>query len=453
MKNLVAILAILFCFFGAFAQEEVAAVDINEDDLGNVSDAFKENFFDALSEKARENHDRAIEKLLICERLQPDNGAVQFELAKNYMASNAFAKAESSLLNAINISGDREWLLDNLMEVYNKQKKYKEAVKVLEKLSVINEDYEELLPFAYLRAGNIGKGLESINSLDLKLGKNRERTALKNQLERRQSQKDIVSGNLEDLEKQLEVEPKNEKIYIQLIYGYSLQKNTEKMLEFAEKLEEEIPESDQAQLALYKIYLENDEFEKGVESMNRIFASSQLENTAKIEVLKDFVQTASQNVQLQSSIQETIENFADTVEDLEAYKILAEYFNKQKKLDTALKFYEAAMELDDLDFELIKNTALLYLDTEAFEKAKQLSSKALESYPSQPLLYLINGAALNQTGDSKRAVLQLDTGLSYLLDEPQLERDLYGQLAIAYDKLGDGKKAAFARSQMKALSN
>ena len=49
-----------------------------------------------LSEKARENHDRAIEKLLVCERLQPDNGAVQFELAKNYMASNAFAKAETA---------------------------------------------------------------------------------------------------------------------------------------------------------------------------------------------------------------------------------------------------------------------------------------------------------------------------------------------------------------------
>lgn len=453
MKNLVAILAILFCFFSAFAQEEVAAVDINEDDLGNVSDAFKENFFDALSEKARENHDRAIEKLLICERLQPDNGAVQFELAKNYMASNAFAKAESSLLNAINISGDREWLLDNLMEVYNKQKKYKEAVEVLEKLSVINEDYEELLPAAYARIDEFAKAIESINLLDSKLGKDNGRTGLKNMLERSQNRKDNLGDKVEDLEKQLEVEPKNEKIYIQLIYGYSLQKNTEKMLEFAEKLEEEIPESDQAQLALYKIYLENDELEKGVESMNRIFASSQLENAAKIEVLKDFVQTASQNVELQSSIQETIENFADTVEDLEAYKILAEYFNKQKKLDTALKFYEAAMELDDLDFELIKNTALLYLDTGAFEKAKQLSSKALESYPSQPLLYLINGAALNQTGDSKRAVLQLDTGLSYLLDEPQLERDLYGQLAIAYDKLGDGKKAAFARSQMKALSN
>ncbi|SCY35099.1 hypothetical protein SAMN05192588_2423 [Nonlabens sp. Hel1_33_55] len=447
------IFAVLFSFSGAFAQEEVAAIEVNEDDLGEVSDGFKENFFDALSEKARENHDRAIEKLLICERLEPDNGAVQFELAKNYMASNAFAKAETSLLNAIKISGDREWLLDTLNEVYNRQQEFEKAVAILEKLAKINEDYEELLPVAYLRVNNSAKALESIKSLDRKLGSNTERTALKNRLEQNQQQKEIVSDNLDVLEEQLATNPKNEQIYIKLIYGYSRLNNMEKMLEFAEKLEEELPESDKAQLALYKIYLENGDVDKGLESMNRVFESSQLETVSKTEVLKDFIQTSTTNPALQSLLENVIEDFSSNVEDLEAYKVLASYFKQEKQLQAALKFYELGMELNDQDFELIKNTALLYLDTGAFAKAEQLSSNALESYPSQPLLYLINGAALNQTGDAKKALVQLDTGLSYLLDEPQLERDLYGQLAIAYEKLGDNKKAADARAKMKAISN
>jgi len=452
MKKLLFSILILISF-GAFAQEEVAAVEVNEDDLGEVSDAFKENFFDALSEKARENHDRAIEKLLICERLDPDNGAVQFELAKNYMASNAFAKAETSLLKAIKISGDREWLLDTLLEVYNRQQEFAKAVAILERLSSINEQYEELLPVAYLRIENTIKALESIKMLDRKLGPNPKRTALKNGLERREDQKEIVSDNLEVLEKQLESQPKNEQLYIQLIYGYSRQNNTEKTLEFAEKLDEEIPESDKAQLALYKIYLDSGDTEKGMESMRRVFESNQLETASKTEVLKDFLQTSTKNQALQPLMEQAIDDFSSNVEDLEAFKVLGAHFKQEKQLDAALKFYELGMELNDQDFELIKNTALLYLDTGAFAKAEQLSSNALESYPAQALLYLINGAALNQTGDSKKAVVQLDAGLSYLLDEPQLERDLYGQLAIAYEKLGDNKKAVDARVKMKAVSN
>ena len=452
MKSLFIFLVFL-SFFGAFAQEEVVALEVNEDDLGNVSDAFKENFFDALSEKARENYDRAIEKLLVCEQLEPDNGAVQFELAKNYMASNAFAKAESYLLNAINISGEREWLLDTLFEVYTRQQKFGKAVVTLEKLVTINVDYEELLPGAYMRNDERAKAIAVLERLDTELGKNEQRTAFRNRLESSEKQEEIVNGNLEQLEKLLEEQPKNEQLYIQLIYGYSRQQNMEKTLELAEKLSKELPDNDKAQLALYKIYLENGDTEKGLESMTRIIKSSQLATESKVEVIKDFFSTASENLFLQNAIDDILEEFSDNVDDVNAYKLLGDYFKQEKRLDEAIKIYAMGLELDDQDFELIKNTALLYLDTGAFAKAEQLSSNALESYPAQPLLYLINGAALNQTGDAKKAVVQLDTGLSYLLDEPQLERDLYSQLAIAYDQLGDKKKADAARSSMKAISN
>ena len=100
-----------------------------------------------------------------------------------------------------------------------------------------------------------------------------------------------------------------------------------------------------------------------------------------------------------------------------------------------------------------RNTALLYLDTGAFAKAEQLSANALESYPAQPLLYLINGAALNQLGNHQKAVTQLETGISFLLDEPQLEKDIYGQLIIAYEKLGDTDNVKKTKTLMKAISN
>ncbi|WP_194851512.1 tetratricopeptide repeat protein [Nonlabens antarcticus] len=444
---------VLLSFFGAMAQEGVAAVDVNEDDLGVVSDAFKENFFDALSEKARENHDRAIEKLLICERLQPENGAVQFELAKNYMASKAFAKAESHLLSAIKISGEREWLMDNLLEVYNQEQEYDKAVTVLEKLARDNTNYEELLPVAYLRINNREKALATITDLDQKLGNNERRDALRRSLQNNQQQDERITDNLEELEQKLAVDPDNEQLYIQLIYGYSRMNNMEKTQEIAEKLNDAIPDSDAAQVALYKIYLDSGELKKGMQSMKRIFESDDLEDSVKMEVLKDFLTTAVNIGVTQTEIESTVIEFTDNVENVEAYRGLGDYYKNEKQLQAALKFYEIGMNLNDQDFELIRNTALLYLDTGAFAKAETLSTNALEIYPSQPLLYLINGAALNQLGNNKKAVKQLETGLSFLLDEPQLENDIYGQLVIAYEKLGDAENVKKTKLKMKAISN
>ncbi len=452
MKTLLFIF-VAFATTAVLAQEQVAAVEINEDDLGNVSSLFKESFFDALSYKARENYDKAIENLLECERMEPENGAVQFELAKNYVRSNAFAKAEYHLLNAIKIAGEREWLLDTLYEVYNRLNKYELALETLKKLVVINDNYEELLPAAYMRNDNRLEAVAAIELLDKKLGKSDRRTAYKNQLERGLQREKFVNNNLEEFEKQLLTDPKNEQLYIQLIYGYSRLENQGKVLEIAQQLANEIPESDKAHLALYKIYLDNEDVEQGVNSLYRVLGSSQLDDETKVDVLQDFIQLSSNDPDLQPLIKPAIAKFAQEVENVNAYITLGDYFKTQRQLQAALQFYELGMELNDQDFELIKKSALLYLDTGAFEKAAMLSSTALESFPAQPLLYLIYGASLNQTGDYKKAVVQLDTGLSYVIDEPQLEKDLYDQLAISYEKLGDDKKAAAARKRASSVAN
>jgi predicted Zn-dependent protease len=369
------------------------------------------------------------------------------------MASNAFAKAETSLLNAIKISGEREWLMDTLLEVYNQQQEYVKAVRVLEKLAGTNTNYQELLPVAYLRINDREKALVTINDLDIKLGKNERRTALRRSLQNNQEQQERITDNLEELEEKLAVDPDNEQLYIQLIYGYSRMDNMEKTQEIAEKLNDAIPDSDAAQVALYKIYLDSNELEKGMQSMKRIFESTGIEEAVKVEVLKDFLKTAASNDALKPYMESTISEFTDNIENMEAYRALGDHYKNEKQLLAALKFYEIGMKLNDQDFELIRNTALLYLDTGAFAKAEQLSTNALESYPAQPLLYLINGAALNQLGNHQKAVTQLETGISFLLDEPQLEKDIYGQLIIAYEKQGDTDNVKKTKTRMKAISN
>ena len=83
------------------AQEDDAQQDINVDDLGNVSNTFKEQFFEALKQKGIENYDRAIQALQRCLAQEPKNAVIHFELGKNYNALKQYDAAEESLKEAI----------------------------------------------------------------------------------------------------------------------------------------------------------------------------------------------------------------------------------------------------------------------------------------------------------------------------------------------------------------
>jgi tetratricopeptide (TPR) repeat protein len=444
---------LLFSLLGSHmaAQQEISSDDVNVDDLGDVSDDFKENFFNALAAKAIGNHDKAITFLEACEKLEPLNGAVQFELGKNYLMSNAFAKAELKIARAIEIQGENEWLLETLYDVYNKQNDYEKAVGILVKLSKINENYEELLPYQFYKIGKNQEALAIIKKLDKRLGTDDARDLIKRQVEVRLQVNEVRDGNIEDLEAAIKAQPKDEKPYINLIYIYSKKNNTTKVQEIAEKLEKNVPNSDKAQLALYKIYLDTGDTRKGIKSMQKVFESSQFDVETKINVLNDFIQSDPTAVE-NDDIQNAIDDFADQVEDINAFQALGDYYLKRTDAIRALSFYEKGLEIEDQNYDLIKKVALLSIDIKDYKKTLNITSKALEVYPAQALLYLLNGVANNKLAQPDLAIEQLETGLSFLLDEPQLERDIYQQLALSYDQKGNATLAAKMRSQVAAIS-
>ncbi|ARN78313.1 hypothetical protein BST97_10110 [Nonlabens spongiae] len=450
IKNLI-LLSSLLLTAPLFAQEEVAEQEVNVDDLGNVNDEFKETFFNALAEKGKQNHDRAITLLERCLELQPSNAAVLFELGKNHLSNNAFAKAEDYLLRAIDSKGENEWLLDTLLEVYQENNDQDKALETLKKLVAINENYEELLPLQYIKTGQPDKALEVLEGLDKRIGESANRNLLKRQLRSQFPGKEPILDEQALLD-QIEQQPENEEAYIKLIYLYGKQNESDKMLQIAAQMEENLPQSDKAQLALYKIYFDQGMVENGMESMQRIFESDEFDLETKIKVLNDFIQVENVDATDSSLLEKAITNFSAEVDDTQAMKVLGDYYLKRKDPSNAIAFYEKGLETNPDDYDLIKNVALLSIDLKDYDRVENLTSSALELYPAQPLLYLLNAIAQNHLENYDDAIMQLEMGLSYLIDEPKMEQDIYQQLARAYEKKGNTTKAAEMRSKAEALS-
>ena len=79
------------------------------------------------------------------------------------------------------------------------------------------------------------------------------------------------------------------------------------------------------------------------------------------------------------------------------------------------------------------------------------SNVGLELFPAQAFVYLMNGKALNQNKDFKKAIEQLTNGIDFVIDDTTLEADFYDELAKSYNGLGNSKEAIKNKNKALAL--
>ena len=152
---------------------------------------------------------------------------------------------------------------------------------------------------------------------------------------------------------------------------------------------------------------------------------------AKTKVLNDFISFVRSNPEYEDQL---LEVTTEVVED-ESGKSdaeLGQYYLQKNDKEKALAAFERAFEKEPNNFNILKNVLLLKIDMKQFESAVVLSKEALDSYPAQPILYLINGVANNNLNQPKKAIDALELGVDYIIDDIQMEADFYKQLSLAY---------------------
>ncbi len=97
-------------------EEESAEVFLEE-----YTDEFQDTFFEALKQKGIQNYDRAINLLLKCKQLQPDDIAIDHELAKVYFLDKKYIPARQYAIEALIIEPENYWFLSNLAAISEKQ--------------------------------------------------------------------------------------------------------------------------------------------------------------------------------------------------------------------------------------------------------------------------------------------------------------------------------------------
>ncbi|MBA4745379.1 MAG: hypothetical protein H2058_08975 [Muricauda sp.] len=145
----------------AIAQEEQESAEVY---LEEYTDEFQENFFEALKQKGIQNYDRAVDLLLKCKQLEPNNSVVAYELAKAYMLDKKYVQAQDYAIEALLSEPTDYWYLDNLLTILDKQGSPIENVK--QQIPYGNNKLKQNMAVSFFKMKKYEEALKVLDDLE-----------------------------------------------------------------------------------------------------------------------------------------------------------------------------------------------------------------------------------------------------------------------------------------------
>ncbi|WP_316633312.1 tetratricopeptide repeat protein [uncultured Flavobacterium sp.] len=429
------VLAILF--FVLLSNPTLVMAQTEPEDIAMAEDEYQDSFYESLKQKGIENYDKAIVSLEKCIKLKPNDAVAYFELGKNYLALKQYSNAQTSFEKATQLDPKNKWFWLGIYDVSYETKNYPLAIETIQKIIVFDEEYKDDLISLYMITNQYDKALLAINEMNDKFGKSEDRDRYKMQI---MSQGKYQNAEASNLIEQIKKNPKEESNYVDLIFIYSKTEETDKALEVAKQLAKEIPNSEWAQVSLFKGYLDANQADKAIKSMNVILSSSKIDSKIKHRTLNEFLIYVNKNPKYAPDLEKAISYF-DNDPNVDVAKEIGKFYHSKGQYENAIKYYEKDLKANsDTDRE----TNLLLLEAYAlakqFEPMTKRAMTMIEVYPSQSQFYYYAGLGNNKLQQFKNAKTVLEMGLDYVVDDKTLEANFNIQLGEAYNGLGDAKK-------------
>lgn len=351
------------------------------------TDQFQEFFYESLLQKGIENYDKAIMALEKAMKIKPNDATVYYELGKNYLALKEYKNAYNSFESATKIDPKNKWFWIGMYDVSYETKNFTQGITVINKLIEFDPKYKEDLTSLYMGTNQFEKALVLIQELDETYGKTDRRELYKIQILSQGKFQNIEITNLEHL---IIKNPQEEANYISLIFLYSKNNEEAKAFETVQKLEKAIPNSEWAQVTLFKNYLDSNDAPKAIKAMNIVLASAKIDSKIKHRIVNEFLIFTDKNPQYSADLEKAVGYFdKDTAVDVA--KEIGKFFHAKKQWDKAIHYYEKSVSKESVD---VVETNLLLLQAHTEQKQFDIVAKKalvlIETFPTQPQFYFFS---------------------------------------------------------------
>lgn len=408
---------------------------VEPEDTAVVSSEFETSFYESIKQKGIQNYDKALESLDKCLKLQPDNDVVLFEIGKNNLQLKNYKAAYESFEKATVINPKNRWYFHGMYDVCYETQDYVQSIELVNKLIPFDESYREDLASLYMKTKQFDKALTVINELNATVGKSEKRELYKAQIVNLPQNQD---AEVKNLLVQIQSNPQDESNYNALILLYTKMGNDAQAIAIANKLETTFPNSDWAQVTLFKKYLDQKEGKKAVQAMNQALGSLKVDVKIKHRILNEFLIFVKDFPEFDADLENAVGYFKNETA-VKVAKEIGKFFQKRQNWTKALIFYEIQIQSNPDDLESHLLILECYVQLKNFELLSSKANALSELFPLEPQPYLYAGMGFNQLKNYSKAKQMLENGIDFIVDNSKLESDFYLQLAEAFSGLGNNK--------------
>ena len=465
----VALAAVLWCFVAGFATDSRGQIVAQPSPKTRLRPSetdvkHQEKFIEAMREKVLENYDKAqklLEELLLDD---PKNAAAQFMLAEVEIALKQPAPAMGHARAAFEAEPDNVTYGDTYAKFLEAQGSYKEAGMVYAQL-VRSHPIEKRLylqqGLEYIKAGKPDEALKAFNALEAKMGVSEESAKRKHLLFAAEGKEKPA---IEELKKLVAKYPRT------LSYRHDLATYYAQIGQRAqaEQTYHEIlaidPSDTRATFALANkeertttTTAANPATNEGntvpLTSLKATFARADIDADYKIKQLAPYLRQL--DVASPANAATLLDDLLDCTAilarthpaDAGALILHADILNRTGQKETALEEYVRAAAVDKKRFYPWQYILLLNAELKHIDALLDASNRALDLFPTQPLVLYMNGVANYQKGQYPAAADAFEQALPMTGKNATMRLDTYHQLGRTYTALRQYDKATAAYTE------
>jgi len=386
--------------------------------------------------------DKATDYFARALKIMPENAAFNFKIADSYVQQNNNEKAIFHAQKAYSIDSKNRFYGILLAQLYERTKKYKEAIKIYEKIVENHEGSDELLlNIANLQVftNDFSGALKTYNKLEELYGLNEEIIRQKQLLYLKQNKLDEA---ILEWKKLIASNPDDQNLVIDLANLLFVNNRNLEAKKLLEETMAKYPDSPYASLMLSEVYKKEGKKQEAKVELQKAFASPNLNIDAKIGVLISMIRQIQADTIFKSELIELGNTLVKVhPNEAKAFAMNGDILAIQEKKQPALQNYIQSVSLDNSHYKIWQQIIFLASELNQNDTIIKYSEKAVEIFPSQPIFYYYAGSAFHQKKNYVKAIEQFSTGKKITINNNDLVVQFLSQLGDSYNAIKNHPKS------------
>ncbi len=394
---------------------------------------FSNDFFAALKAKSLEDYDDALQYFGKCQKTNPKHPLPFYQSAIINAARGNLDIAVDQVMTAVKLEPDNKWYLLLYAQILFDKRDFINAATQYKKLINIEPNNEELylnLADSYIYADQIRRAITTYNNLEKQKGINKTLSLLKHSLYRQLNDLDAAIKELRILLRKFPDDVEAMELLTEL---YLLNNKKEKAFELFKAISIVSPDNGRIYLTLAEYYRDRGDADSSYINLKLAFNSKTLDIDSKIRVMLSYYELIDKGEKIKNQAFELAEILIKThTDNLKSRAVFADLLYIDNQYQKAKEQYLIILQTDKSKNAIWNQVLFIQAEQNDFEGILKISEEALEYFPADPLFYYFNGLANRYFENYSQAIISLETGVEFVVENQKLLLELFALLADIY---------------------